>query len=191
MTFVAGCGSASTSAPTPTGTDNLLTAAEISKRPAGSVERSFLSYWSSLQYRSWADAAAYYDPRFREFIGTAAVIGAKKVNSSVYPVLKPEIARVDERSGETTIFYNLQLPDGSKELDSITWQKNGGNWQIIYDSRLDSELGQLATNRAEVKKTGALPTGSGPASPEAVRAGRSAEEEQARFLEEELKISAP
>jgi hypothetical protein len=187
-----GCGSSSTSAPAPSSsTDNLLSGEEISKEPSGSVERSFLGYWSSLQFRSWADAAAYYDPGFRDYIGTASVIGAKKVSSSVYPLVKPKIERLSSDGANTTIFYTLLLPDGTKELNSITWRKNGGNWQIVYDSRLDTELGQLATNQAEVKKTGALPSGTGPASPEAVRAGKAAEQEQARFLEEELNTNAP
>jgi hypothetical protein len=190
--LAAGCGSSSTSAPAPAAaSENLLSSKEIAKYPPDSVQRSFLNYWSDLQYRSWADAAAYYDPRFRNFVGTASVIGAKKGAASVFPLVKPQIERVNSAGGNTTVYYTLVLPEGTKELDSITWVKKGGNWQIIYDSRLDSELGQLATNQAEVKKTGSVPTGAGPASPEAVRAGKAAESEQARFLQEQLKTSAP
>lgn len=192
VAVAAGCGSSSTSTPaTPSTGDNLLSAQEISKQPSGSVQKSFLGYWSSLQYRSWADAAAYYDPVFRDFVGTVSLIGAKKVSSSIYPLVKPKIERLGSDGPNTTIFYTLVLPDGTKELNSTTWRRNGGNWQIIYDSRLDAELGQLATNQAEVKQSGALPSGTGPASPEAVRAGKAAEQEQARFLEEELNTSAP
>lgn len=193
VALAAGCGSSSSPSPTPASgaEDQLLTAAEIRKEPAGSVERSFLDYWSSLQFRSWADAAAYYHPRFRDFVGTASVIGAKKLNSSIYPLVKPEIVRIESAGGDATISYTLALPEGIKELDSITWRKSGGSWQIIYDSRLDAELGQLATSQAEVKDSGTLPSGSTPLSPEAVRAGNVAEEKQARFLQEELKTKSP
>jgi len=190
---LAGCGSSSTPVrpPSSSAEDQLLTATEIRKQPAGSVERSFLSYWSDLQYRSWAEAAAYYDPRFRAFVGTADVIAAKKLNSSLYALVKPEIARVDTKGGDATIYYALTLPEGIRELDSITWHKDGGAWQIIYDSRLDAELGQLKTNEVEIKKSGTLPTGATPASPEAIRAGKQAEQKQARFLQEELKTTSP
>jgi hypothetical protein len=168
-----------------------LTSADISKYPPGSVQRAFLSFWSNLQYRSWADAAAYYDPSFRNFIGTASIIGAKKYNFSAYPVTKPEITRVNRSPDRATIYYTLVLAEGTKELDSITWRKQDGNWQIIYDSRLDSELGQVAASQAEVEKTGSPPTSASAESPEAVRAGKEAEQRQAQFLQQELNEKAP
>jgi hypothetical protein len=188
-----GCGSTSSNPPAQTGgPSTLLNASDLSEYPRGSVKLAFFDYWSSLQYRSWADAAAYYDPHFRDFVGTANIIGAKKANSSAYPLLKPEISRVASRSGSTTINYTLLTPEGITELDSMTWRDRGGNWQIIYDSRLDAELGQDASRRAEIEKTGVPPTGgSTPESPEAARAGEDAEELQARFLQEELQTSAP
>jgi hypothetical protein len=188
-----GCGSSSTEdLQVSEGASGLLKTAEIEKEPAGSVERAFLDYWSNLQYRSWADAATFYDPRFRDFVGTAAIVGAKKLNGSVYPVVKPEIGRVDLNQGNTTVYYTLLLPDGTEELDSITWRKVAGSWQIVYDSRLDAELGQLATNRAEIEENGAISTSAAtPLSEEAVRAGKAAEEKQAQFLERELETSGP
>jgi hypothetical protein len=184
-----------TSSPAPSSSQqapNLLRASDLSRYPAGSVERSFLEYWSSLQFQSWADVAAYYDPRFRDYVGTALVIGAKKLNGSLYPLLDPKIVRATSEDGETTINYTLQMADGSKELSSITWRRDDGNWQIVYDSRLDAELQQFAQNRAEIERVGALPTDSSqPASSRAARAGSEAAQLQARFLEEELKAKAP
>jgi hypothetical protein len=172
--------------------NNLLESSDFSRYPQGSTERAFLEYWSDLQFRSWADVAAYYDPRFRDFVGTVSLIGAKKLNGSTYPLLKPEIARVNADGDETTVYYTLRLADGSKELDSITWRKDSANWQIIYDSRLDEELAQLAQNKAEIDRGGQLPTDPNqPPSAQAVRAGNAAAQLQARFLQEKLKTSNP
>ena len=169
---------------------SLLSEAELSKYPEGSVEQAFFEYWSNLQYQSWADVAAYYDPRFRDYIGTSKVIGAKKLGASSYPLLKPKVVRVSSAHGTTTIYYTLVLPEGTKELGSITWRKDGGNWEIIYDSRLDAELSQAASALAEAK-TGSIPTEATPASPEALRAGKEAEQLQAQFLQEELHVNRP
>ncbi len=169
---------------------NVLQPSDFSRYPEASAERAFIEYWSDLQYRSWANMAAYYHPRFRDFVGTDAVIGAKKLNASIYPLLKPAIVRVDADGEDTTVYYTLRLTTGSKELNSITLRRDDGNWQIIYDSRLDEELAQLAQNRAEIKEEGALRTdASTPPSAQAVRAAQSAAQLQARFLDEELSTS--
>ena len=140
---LAACGDSSDSpASSSTAPNNVLSRVEVEKQPAGSVERAFLEYWSDLQYQSWAEVAAYYEPDFRDSVGTAAIIGGKKINGSSYPQLKPEIVRVRDNGDSATINYSLQFIDGTKELASITWRKRDGSWQVIYDSRLDAELRQ-------------------------------------------------
>lgn len=166
--------------------NNLLAAAQLKNYPRGSAERTFLEYWSALQFRAWADVAAYYDPAFRDFVGTTVVIGGKKLEASNYSVLKPTIVRLKQAQGATTIFYALRRTDGTKELASITWREEDGNWQIVYDSRLDAELAQLAQNRVELKKTGVLPIDAAQISAEARRAGDAAARIQTRFLQQEL-----
>jgi len=151
------------------------------------VQQAFLSFWSDLQFRSWADAAAYYEPAFRQFVGTLKIIGAKRINSSSYPLLKPEIQRIGTRTGETTVYYAVRLPEGTKELDSITWRRQGGNWQISYDSRLDTELNQLEENRVETEKHGKLPTNPEKVSSAATKAGNEGAELQARYGQRALK----
>ena len=100
--------------------------------------------------------------------------------------------RVTSKGGNATINYTLLTPEGITELDSITWRKVGDNWEIVYDSRLDAELGQDASRQAEVKTSGVPPTGeSTQLSPEAVRAADAAEDLQAKFLQKELKTSVP
>lgn len=166
----------------------VLTESDFSKHPQGSVQRAFLEFWSDLQYRSWADAVAFYDPGFRAYVGTADVIGAKELNSSIYPVVRPEITRVQGGDREATVYYTTTLPDGTKGLDSVSWRKDGGNWQIVYDSRLDAELGQFASNQAEIEANGSLPTdASAPPSGAALRAAKAAEGAQAGFQQQELK----
>lgn len=186
------CGSSSTSPSPPNNVQepSLLSESELSKYPEGSVEQAFYEYWSNLQYQSWAEVASYYDPRLRDYIGTSKVIGAKKLGASSYPLMKPKVVRVSSGRGTTTVYYTVVLPEGTKELGSITWRKEGGNWDIIYDSRLDAELSQAALTLAEAK-SGSTPTEATPASPEAVRAGKEAEQLQARFLQEELHVNRP
>lgn len=166
--------------------NNVLETADITRYPQGSVERAFTEFWSGLQFRSWADVASFYDPAFRDAVGTAVVIGAKKVEAPSYPMLKPSIVRLKESPEETTLYYAVRLPDGRKDLSSITWRENDGNWQIVYDSRLDPELSQLAQNRVELKTAGVLPAEASDVSAQALRAADAAGRIQARFLEQEL-----
>ncbi len=185
--LVTGCGS---SASEPAGTNapnNLLTPAELSRYPEGSVQSAFLNFWSDLQFRSWSDAAAFYSPAFRDFVGTANVIGAKKLNGSIYPLLKPTIVRIGQGPEGKTVYYSVRETDGTKELASIAWRDEGGNWQIVYDSRLDGELQQLAQNRVELERKGALPKTEEEVSPAAVKAGNEASQLQAEFEQRELK----
>jgi hypothetical protein len=187
----AGCGGSS-GADQPAVAANLLAPAEIEKYPSGSPERAFLSFWSDLQFQSWAEVVSSYNPDLREFIGAANLIEAKKLNGSAYQTLKPEIRRV-RRDGDTaTIYYSLLMQDGTKELASTTWREADGNWQLIYDSRLDAELNQYARNKVSIEETGALPTDpSATLSMRATRSGSKAAALQAEFLEEELKTETP
>jgi hypothetical protein len=170
--------------------NNLVSQAEVDRQPADSAERAFLAYWSDLQYQSWAEVAAYYEPAFRDSVGTAAIIGGKKINGSSYPQLKPAIVRVRNKDDFTTVNYSLVFIDGSKELASVTWRKDGGSWQIVYDSRLDAELKQYAENRVELQQNGALPTDASTVSPEAIRAGAVAAQAQARFIQQALGLKS-
>ncbi len=170
--------------------NNLVSQSEADRQPAGSAERAFLEYWSDLQYQSWAEVAAYYEPAFRDSVGTAAIIGGKKINGSSYPQLKPAIVRVRDKGDFTTINYSLVFIDGTKELASVTWRKDGGSWQLVYDSRLDAELKQYAENRVELEQNGTLPTDAANASPEAVSAGALAAQAQARFIQQALGLKS-
>jgi hypothetical protein len=185
------CGSNADHTPAPGAPSNVITQSELEKPAAGSVERAFVEFWSDLQFQSWAEVASFYSPAFRESIGTAVIVGAKKLNGSSYPDLKPLVVSVEEGRGLTTIKYSLQFIDGTKELSSINWQKQAGNWEIVYDSRLDSELNQFAENRVELAKNGALPTDVSEITPEAAKAGAAASQAQARFLQQELSASSP
>jgi hypothetical protein len=188
---LAACGSSSANPSSTTPPNNLISQAELKKGPATGVEHAFLEFWSDLQFRSWAEVASFYLPAFRESVGTAAVIGGEKINASSYPQLKPEVESISGRSGLTTIKYTLQFIEGDRELASITWQKHGGNWEIVYDSRLDAELSQFAEDRVELARTGALPTEASQISPEAARAGSVAAQSQARFLQQNPSITSP
>lgn len=165
----------------------------MDKFPPRSVERAFIEYWSDLQFQAWAGVVSYFDPTFREFVGTADIIAGKKLNASSYPELKPEEVEVrDGPESTTTVYYSLRFLDGTKELDSTTWRKVDGNWQIIYESRLDAELSQHAANEAEIGLNGVLPTDPNQTlSPAATRADNAAGQLQARFLQQELSLNGP
>lgn len=188
---LASCGSSGTGPPSATAPNNILRPSEIDKYPAEDVERSFLEFWSNLQFHSWADVAAYYDSDFRDFVGTARLIEAKKAGASVYPTLHPEMIRSSASRGITTVYYSLRLEDGSREPASTSWLREDGNWQMIYDSRLDAELAQIAQERVQFGGDSASAESSEPLSAEALRAGKVAANTQARFLEQELEVEAP
>jgi hypothetical protein len=170
---------------------NLVSQAEVDGYPKGSLEQAFLEYWSALQYQSWAEVASYYSPSLREFVRAASIIGAKRLNGPSYPTLKPSIAEVARHGDLMTVRYTVWLSGGTKELASVTWRKVGGNWQIVYDSRLDAELNQLAQNRVEMTRNGVLPTDLDEVSPEALRAGDAAAQSQARFVQNNLDLNLP
>ena len=155
------------------------------------MDRTFLEYWSNLQFQSWADVAAYYDPRFRKFVGTVPLINAKKEAASIYPFAEAGNRQIQSNQGVSTVYFTVRLEDGTKELASTTWRKVGGNWQIVYDSRLDAELTQLAQEKAQLAESGAGTTepSSQPLSQKAVRAGKAAGQVQSRFLEQELLLN--
>gem|GEM_PF-3404052 len=177
------CGNSTKGPATSSPPSNIVLRSEVDRYPKGSVQHAFLEYWSSLQYQAWAEAASYYDPSFRDFVGTAAIIGGKKLNAPSYPLLKPSIFAVTRKGDLTTIKYVLRLSDGTRERAAVTWRKAGGNWQIVFDSRLDAELNQFAENRVEVAQNGVLPTDLDKVSPGAMRAGNAASQRQALFLQ--------
>ncbi|MBS0548335.1 MAG: hypothetical protein JSR24_11335 [Proteobacteria bacterium] len=179
-----GCGGGSEST-SPAEARNLVTTKEIQEYPSGSVERAFLSFWSDLQYQSWVEAASYYSSAMREFVGTAQIVGAKKVDASNFPLIKPEIADTTEDGKTTTIRYSILLPEGTRELGSTSWRKEDGNWEMVYDSRLDPELNQYARNQVEIEEHGATSSDANqPPSAAAARAGVEASHLQAEFLEQ-------
>lgn len=189
---VSACGSGESSTAQSLQPDNLIGHGELAKYPEGSVERTFLEFWSNLQFHSWADVVAYYDPQLRDFIGAAKIIEAKKVNGPSYPLLKPEIVRISTDQGVATVYYTVRLEDGSRELASASWRKVGGNWQIVYDSRMDAELAQLAQEKVQLEEAGkGQPEADEPLSREAVRAGKAAAQLQAHFLQQELQLEKP
>lgn len=184
------CGNA-TSGPSATDSpSNLVTPAEIDKAKAGSVEQAFLEFWSALQYQAWAEAASFYATPHRDSVGVAAIISAKKLNAPSYPRLKPAIKGISSRDGLTTIKYSLRLEDGTTELSSIAWRNEEGNWEIVYDSRLDAELAQAVQNKVELARSGVLPTDLDEVSPAAKRASERAAQRQARFVEKGLSLNS-
>ena len=75
------CGSSEASKPTSSsGSEpgNLITAAELKKFPERTVQQAFLNFWSDLQFRAWPMRRLTSNRRFRRFVGTASVIGAKR-----------------------------------------------------------------------------------------------------------------
>lgn len=177
------CGNSAEGPTSSTPPDNIVSRTEVDGYADGSVKHAFLEYWSSLQFQAWAEAASFYDSSFREEVGTAAIVGAKKVNAPSYPNLKPAIVEVTRQGDLTTIRYTLRLSDGTMERASVAWVKPGGSWQIVFDSRLDAELNQFAENQVEIDQNGALPTSVDQISPAARRAGNAASQRQAVFLQ--------
>jgi hypothetical protein len=170
----------------------LVAQTSIDRYPQGSAERAFLEYWSDLQYNAWADVTAYYDPAFRDFIGTAELISAKKTGSSVYPYLRPDIKSTETADGLTSINYTLTMEDGTTELATTTWRKNDGNWQLVFDSRLDGELAAVVQERVALGEDGGEAVATElPPSAKALRAGKAAARLQAEFLAEEFGDEKP
>jgi hypothetical protein len=184
---VGGCGSSEEGPAANVKQHELVTQSAMARYPEGSVERTFLEYWSNLQFNAWADVAAYYDPGLRNFVGTSSLIAAKKTGSSVYPYLRPTIKETKTEDGLTTLYYTLSMEDGTTELASTSWRKVGSNWQLVYDSRLDGELSAVAEERIALAESGESLATELPPSAKALQAGKAASLLQSEFLEKELK----
>jgi hypothetical protein len=184
LTFsVSACGNSAEGPAASVPPDNIVSRSEVDRYPKGDVQHAFLEFWSALQYQAWAEVISYYDPSFRDSVGTVAIIGGKKLNASSYPLIKPSILGVTRQGDLTTIKYAVRLSDGTQERASVTWRKVRGTWQIVFDSRLDAELNQFAEDRVEIARSGGLPTDLDKVSPSAVRAGNAASQRQAIFLQ--------
>jgi hypothetical protein len=180
------CGNASDPPSGNEAPNNLITRAEVDKAGKGSVDQAFLEYWSALQFQAWPEAASYFAPGFRKLIGSAAIIGAKRLNGANYPNLKPKIVGITSHDDLTTLRYYVWLSEGTKELGAATWRKVGGNWQMIDESRLNAELNQFGVNEVEIKRTGVLPTDVSEISPEAAQAGYELSQRQAEYAAQQL-----
>lgn len=154
--------------------------AEIAATPVSSPQRAFLNMWSELQWQSWTEAIAHYQPGLVRAIGAARMLQALAFEASLYRTSKPVLHGQTRRHGLVTIRYTLA---GAKALvvpSSITWQREAGHWVVYYDPSLDNIL----RSWAQAQQTSSAPGAS--ASAQVLAAGVKATELQSRYLSRRL-----
>ena len=153
----------------------LVTPAQISRYPAGSVQRAFFEYWSTLQFQSWLEAVDFYTPGLRRTIGTARLVEGLKVGAPFFRGTRPLLIFVTRRGGQAIVRYVIRDPTFGVVPRSISFRRVRGRWEIVFDSALDALLQTSARTEAQAEGTAARA---------ASRAGAVAGRLQSAFLAE-------
>src|SRR4051812_13476308 len=83
---LAGCGGGSDDKQAALPRQQLIGPKQENRFPAGSAQRALMQYWAALQYRAWAQALSFFDPKLRDFIGSGRIVKALSAQASAYQV---------------------------------------------------------------------------------------------------------
>jgi hypothetical protein len=163
--------------------DRLIKRSEVDSASDTNGVRTFLEFWSLLQYRAWDQALATFVPGLRETIGPALLTGALAGDVLVWQATKPQIVSTAVTNGTALIRFVAR-----DELDhllpsSISLQKVEGVWRVVYFSLLDAAL----QRSVQLREQAAIdPLATKPAA-EAVRQGDAAGSLQSAYLERQIR----
>ena len=158
----------------------LVSREAIERARAGSIDRSFLAYWRSVQLADVARAANAYEAGLRKAIGVDLIARAVRDVSATYRTQVPRVDEVEVRGAAGTVRYFAWTPEsgGAAVALSMRWRRTGAGWRIRHSSALDGELRRAAQQRVQDR----LEPDAQVLDPRAVRAGERAANLQARYL---------
>jgi hypothetical protein len=147
-----------------------------------SPQAAFLQWWSHLQYGSWDVAAATYSDGLRSAVTVAVLARALETQQAYFRATKPQVTGVGCSPLGTVLHYRVPDIHGAISLQSITWTRTAGAWQIAYDASLDAELRQSVQEAVQLQ---VAPTAPQPVK-QAISAGERAAQLQGRYLQAAL-----
>ncbi len=157
----------------------LVSHAEIEKERVGSVRRSFLSFWATLQFQAWDEAENYFADGLRAAIGTQLLADSLEAQAVTFRTSKPIIRGVTTSRGRAVIHFIANDSEGNPVPLSISWTRvAGGRWRVVYFPTLNGALSFAAQERRRMEVS---PLSKSPP-PDAVKAGYDAAHLQSRYL---------
>jgi hypothetical protein len=196
--IVAGCGTSSQnrearqleaggvlSRTTPVG-ERLVAPSEISAASDRYGVRTFLHFWSLLQYGAVDRAELLFAPDLRHLVGAELLGQALASNLLIWQGTKPRIVAANGSATSVTIMFQARDETDKLLPGSITLRGGEGRWQIAYFSLLDFALQRAVQLRvqANIEPLATKPN------PEAVRQGDAASAIQSTYLERLLRTEA-
>jgi hypothetical protein len=160
----------------------MLRTADLKRATSGSAERSFLNFWSNVQYRAWSAALSQYEPTLATSVGVSNIIEALKTQNSYFQTVKPVLKGTVRVGDEAIVRYAIPDSTGHLFRTSMSWRRSGGTWKIHYDPQLDSMLQTEETARVQnsIDPNAAQP------SKKALRAGADAARLQSFYLQSQF-----
>lgn len=165
----------------------LLKTTELKSAPSGSAERSFLNFWSNVQYRAWSAAVAQYEPSLAASVGVSNIVEALKTQSSYFQTVRPILKGTVRVGDEAIVRYAIPDSTGHLFATSMSWRRSGDTWRIHYDPQLD---GMLQTEESARVQSSIDPNAPRPAK-QALRAGADAARLQSFYLQSQLSRRQP
>jgi len=158
----------------------LVSAKDIAATKEDAPERTLLRFWSDAQWRAWSQAVGWYEASMRDYIGTGQIVEALKSQAAFYRASKPDIFSVTRTDDRAVVRYTTT--DSARNLSehSMVFQRVGRQWQIFFDSYLDTGLRTAAQSAEQLK---VAPLARKP-SPQAIRTGDAASRIQSGYLQD-------
>jgi hypothetical protein len=160
--------------------DPVLTPEDVAAAE-GSPERAYLTYYQDAQFQDLASAVDRFAPGTVDAVGLSLL--SQAIRSQITLMRGTEPSFIDEARSEpdlVSLRYALKGSDDQPVTATAVLRKQGGDWEIVYDSFLDGAIGSVAESRAQAR----IDPAASVSSIEALRAGSAAGRLQARYLEQ-------
>lgn len=151
---------------------------QVTRLPAGTVERAFFRHWHTMQRHAGEAAARGFEPGLRRFVGMDLLGPALLRAGGTYRSARPRIASVRGGEAEALVVYDRITADAATR-ESMTFSRDPtGSWLIRHDPLLDQPLAEAAEHAVQV----ALDPLAQKLRPAAIRAGTRARGLQDAYL---------
>jgi hypothetical protein len=160
----------------------LVKQSEIAAAPDSAAQRTFLRFWSTLQFGAWDQAEQFFQPGLRNAVGAATLAEALGQYLLIWQGTKPRLVTARVTGAIATITFLARDEKDHVIPASISFQRKSGAWLVSFFSLLDPALQRAVQLRtqAQVEPLGTKP------SAEAVRQGNAAASLQSLYLERQL-----
>jgi hypothetical protein len=163
--------------------ERLIKQSEIQSAPDSAAQRTFLRFWSTLQFGAWDQAEQFFQPGLRNTIGVAVLAQGLAQDSLIWQATKPRILTAQVTGQTAAITFLARDEKDNVAPASISFTRTHGIWLVSFFSPLDGALQRAVQLRLQAQLE---PLGTKP-SAEAVRQGSAAAALQSTYLEHQLR----